>query len=750
MTKFPTFVDEVLEMNKSQRLWPSAKELVTNLHLKLSSANNELIQQLMVAQYQIAKVNRKIAWMKELRMHASLHQSDAWLIENLDYRPRHNQKVTGGVTITKDIRLQMDTSLPIKVEDASHRSSAEVEVPIKVESAERNIQNVNQDQGGGSECPTNVNTEKSYEQQQLIPVKMESESVVVISDEEETAYVPGDTFSVTKHASALEPLLVTANLAPETTASESRTVRASRRELRERSVRSKRYHQEVKSRDPVRDRSGSCHRELGSDDEVIDLGRSRVFTNTKLQEQEGHIADIKSKRIKTGSRVKYCPVPDCTDAPARNARRHVMERHFPIHFRSQQLEDLQLHKERIGDVEYLQQVLLRPGSTLSDLVNWVNRQKMIPDDAFVPETDEKWLSATCQIAHWRIPHKYSLHPVNSRALLFHWRVLVVMLNHVSEKLRLEFRNGEWNEDEQNTSVSYTTMDSVGFEDDQLNIQTTSQHPVRSKNLPAWDSHFHLDRSSHKIFGHQDASLQEVIRAGVGVKPNFSVDVEGGVLVYCDPEHYPARVPKEKGFGVAIGVHPKKVAFFQNDQYGKLRDYLRLREVVGLGEIGLDHTEPESTWKEQEDIFIKVLQLSMPIRPLIIHLRDPKDKHCGELSTRCLQIMKANVAPTQKIHLHCFGGTVEQVVSWMEAFPRCYFGFTGSVNRFDDFQKSALRKVPRSHLLETDSPYFMPSGALANTPAFIGDVATAVARIRREAVEDILDLTAANIRVLYML
>lgn len=61
MTKFPTFVDEVLEMNKSQRLWPSAKELVTNLHLKLSSANNELIQQLMVAQYQIAKVNRKIA-----------------------------------------------------------------------------------------------------------------------------------------------------------------------------------------------------------------------------------------------------------------------------------------------------------------------------------------------------------------------------------------------------------------------------------------------------------------------------------------------------------------------------------------------------------------------------------------------------------------------------------------------------------------------------------------------------------------
>ena len=52
---------------------------------------------------------------------------------------------------------------------------------------------------------------------------------------------------------------------------------------------------------------------------------------------------------------------------------------------------------------------------------------------------------------------------------------------------------------------------------------------------------------------------------------------------------------------------------------------------------------------------------MPVRPLIIHLLDPKDKDCGELCTRCLQIMKGNVAPTQKIHLRCFGGTVEQVV-----------------------------------------------------------------------------------------
>ncbi|MEW8547193.1 MAG: hypothetical protein AB2693_27085 [Candidatus Thiodiazotropha sp.] len=437
MTQFPTFVDEVLEMNGNKKLWPSAKELVTNLHVQLGSVDNELIQQLMVAQYQIAKKKKNTAWMKELRMHASLHQSDSWLTENLDYRPRQRQHIAEGVTVTRDIRLQTDVSLPTRTEVVSQGGSAMAEVPIKVEPMEEDRLPVTQDQSRCETSSTSVLSDKSKDQQLLIPeksstpsvltetpkeqpllipVKMESE-IIEISDEEEMEPVPvEEPLLATRHAPALEPLLVTAHYASELPAIESRTVRASRRDMEERSARFKQYHQGVKLTDPVRDRSGSCRRELGSDEEEIDLGRSRVFTNTKLQ--AGHIGDTKP-RSKTGLRGKHCPIPQCTDAPARNARRHVMERHFPLHFRSQQLEDPDLHERRMGDVEQLQHQLLRPGSTLSDLVNGVNGQRMIPEDAFVPETDGKWLSATCQMAHWRIPNQYSLHPVNSRALLFH-------------------------------------------------------------------------------------------------------------------------------------------------------------------------------------------------------------------------------------------------------------------------------------------------------------------------------------------
>ena len=106
-------------------------------------------------------------------------------------------------------------------------------------------------------------------------------------------------------------------------------------------------------------------------------------------------------------------------------------------------------------------------------------------------------------------------------------------------------------------------------------------------------------------------MQEVIRAGVGVQPNFSVGVEGRVLVYCDPEHYPAQIPKERAFGVAIGVHPKQVAFFQNSQYGKLRDYLRLKEVVALGDTGLDHTEPKEYMERAGHVDLRCCSIVCP-------------------------------------------------------------------------------------------------------------------------------------------
>ncbi|KAH3718487.1 hypothetical protein DPMN_061291 [Dreissena polymorpha] len=80
-------------------------------------------------------------------------------------------------------------------------------------------------------------------------------------------------------------------------------------------------------------------------------------------------------------------------------------------------------------------------------------------------------------------------------------------------------------------------------------------------------------------------------------------------------------------------------------------------------------------------------------------------------------MQKNVSSTQKIHLHCFTGTLDQVLSWSAAFPRCYFSISDLVARFDEVQKSVVRGIPADRLLvETDSPYLRALSNRDNTPA----------------------------------
>ncbi|KAH3726335.1 hypothetical protein DPMN_052197 [Dreissena polymorpha] len=188
-------------------------------------------------------------------------------------------------------------------------------------------------------------------------------------------------------------------------------------------------------------------------------------------------------------------------------------------------------------------------------------------------------------------------------------------------------------------------------------------------------------------------------------PKIKVEVVGGIMVYCDHENYPTNIKcQKKGFGAAVGIQPKKVPFFPHTKFEELRNLLRLKTVVALGEIGLDRCAPAFTWKLQEEILVKVLQLSMPIRSVILHMRDAAGQHCGEVGARCLQIMKANFVLTQRIHLHCFTGTVEQVVSWLETFPKCYFGLpvwseSSTVSRrrhFGEFQ-GAMCSSKQMHL-----------------------------------------------------
>ena len=266
-----------------------------------------------------------------------------------------------------------------------------------------------------------------------------------------------------------------------------------------------------------------------------------------------------------------------------------------------------------------------------------------------------------------------------------------------------------------------------------------------------DSHFHLSTALWKLgINGREQDVGALINAQVGVVPRVPVNVVGGVAVYCNPRTFPISFNLGRGFGAAVGVHPRNAAQFDQDTFNHVRCCLRLENVVALGEIGLDHTEPEHTWHRQVRVFTQLLSLAPSGLPIILHIRE------GELPVgiyqQALDIMRDNVARTQYMHFHCFTGTVETVASWRGAFPNCYFGFTGLARSFAPDQRAAVRMIPEDRiLLETDSPYLRTSwGARVNTPAFIGEVADVIAEIRNVSVEHICHTTSDNARRLYRL
>ncbi|KAK3107217.1 hypothetical protein FSP39_009706 [Pinctada imbricata] len=245
----------------------------------------------------------------------------------------------------------------------------------------------------------------------------------------------------------------------------------------------------------------------------------------------------------------------------------------------------------------------------------------------------------------------------------------------------------------------------------------------------FDSHFHLDRTSKKIWKQESGyTVEDLLKysfsRNVDQKPASKVNVVGGVIIYSEPKTYPdVNFSIEGPWKVAVGVHPKHFDTLTVERSIVLKQLLQHPKVVALGECGLDRTIPVSKWSRQDEVFKRMLHLARADQPLVLHLRGPNgDMYGQDVHARCRELMEIICNPSQMIHVHCFKGTVEMVELWLRKFPRTYFGVTAAVQSFDDAQIAGLRAIPRDRLLlETDSPYFPPGRAEINTPAYIGDV-----------------------------
>lgn len=138
-------------------------------------------------------------------------------------------------------------------------------------------------------------------------------------------------------------------------------------------------------------------------------------------------------------------------------------------------------------------------------------------------------------------------------------------------------------------------------------------PDNNNNVEAeaFDSHVHLDRTGKKVMSVQnyntlskcpDQLVERVLNNPKMTAPFSPVKLVGMVAVYCDPETYPEYFPSNPRLKFTVGFHPRKSASFSEQVLGRIQKLLLHPIVVGLGEIGLDWTEPQAAWEQEEEVF----------------------------------------------------------------------------------------------------------------------------------------------------
>ncbi len=190
---------------------------------------------------------------------------------------------------------------------------------------------------------------------------------------------------------------------------------------------------------------------------------------------------------------------------------------------------------------------------------------------------------------------------------------------------------------------------------------------------------------------------------------------------------------------ALGLHPECVGnkLPQNNSWlYDLAELLSVKNVVALGEIGLDYYWEENAPRDiQKFYFEKQLELSKELDiPVVIHDR--------EAHADTFELIK-------KYHprgvLHCFSGSLEMARQLVNL--GMYIGLGGVVT-FKNARNSleVAKNIDENYLLlETDAPYMAPEPfrGKRNVSSYITKVAEKIAGLRDTSTEHVLSKTRDN-------
>ncbi len=195
----------------------------------------------------------------------------------------------------------------------------------------------------------------------------------------------------------------------------------------------------------------------------------------------------------------------------------------------------------------------------------------------------------------------------------------------------------------------------------------------------------------------------------------------------------------KNVFASIGIYPEYANTLNDKILQELKDLARDEKVVAIGEIGLQFTSGAENKTEQENAFVKQLELAYSLKkPIVVHCRDAMGKMIELLKDNKEKLLYGGT-------MHCFNGSKE---SAMEILNLGLHISVGGVSTFKNASnlKEVLKFLPiEKILLETDCPYLAPSPfrGKRNAPFYIPTIAENLAIIKNLSIEKVAEITFQN-------
>lgn len=249
-----------------------------------------------------------------------------------------------------------------------------------------------------------------------------------------------------------------------------------------------------------------------------------------------------------------------------------------------------------------------------------------------------------------------------------------------------------------------------------------------------DTHTHISDSAFD--GEENEVIARAHEAGVGIMLQPDVDSREREAMFGLVSRHPGELY------AMLGLYPGSVDSDWKKEIDLMLQY-RDRDIVAIGEIGLDYHYGADTASEQKEALRVQLELAAEMDlPVNIHLREATEDFLGIIREYAHLGLRGN--------MHAYSGSYETFLQ-LQRYGDWSVGIGGVVT----FKKASLaevvRKIPLDRiLLETDAPYLTPTPhrGTRNESMYIPLIAAKIAELQGRDIAEVAEVTTANARRLF--